>query len=122
VTDSGCSKCAFQEVAPDAIKNLAVNAQKWQLVFRRNDGNCIPDHEQLAGIIFLNWKTAQLYLNGSQSGSTGSTNLNCASRYLLEKCARFSLQVAHIAVQRMLDGFGYGLIVLDVVDARTVTP
>jgi len=50
------------------------------------------------------------------------TNLNCASRYLLEKCARFSLQVGHIAVQRMLDGFGYGLIGLDVVDARKNTP
>jgi len=65
VTDSGCSKCSFQEVAPDAIKNLAVNAQKWQLVIQRNDGNYIPDHEQLAGIIFLNWETGQLYLNGS---------------------------------------------------------
>jgi hypothetical protein len=58
-----------------------------------------------------------LALYFAQTGSTDSRTLSRASRDLLEKDAKFSLQVGHIAVQRMLDGYGYDLIGLDVVDA-----
>jgi len=58
-----------------------------------------------------------LALQFVQAGSTDPRTLSRASRDLLEKDARFCLQVGHRALQRMLDGFGYDLIGKDVLDA-----
>ena len=53
----------------------------------------------------------------AQTGSTDPRTLSRASRDLLEKDARFCLQVGRRALQRMLDGYGYDLIGNDVLDA-----
>lgn len=58
-----------------------------------------------------------LALYFAKTGSTEPRTLSRASRDLLEKDAKFSLQVGHIAVQRMLDGNGYDLTGPDVADA-----
>jgi hypothetical protein len=58
-----------------------------------------------------------LALQFAQMGSTDPRTLSRASRDLLEKDARFCLQVGHRALQRMLDGYGYDLIGKDVLDA-----
>jgi hypothetical protein len=57
-----------------------------------------------------------LALHFAQTGSTDPRTLSRASRDLLEKDAKFRLQVGRIAIQRMLDGYGYDLIALDVAD------
>jgi hypothetical protein len=58
-----------------------------------------------------------LALYFAQTGSTDPRTLSRASRDLLEKDAKFSLQVGRIAIQRMLDGHGYDLTAIDVIDA-----
>jgi hypothetical protein len=58
-----------------------------------------------------------LALYFARTGSTEPRTLSRASRDLLQKDPKFSLQVGHIAVQRMLDGYGYDLIGLDITDA-----
>ena len=58
-----------------------------------------------------------LALQFAQTGSTDPRTLSRASRDLLEKDARFCLQVGRMAIQRMLDGHGYDLIAIDVIDA-----
>jgi hypothetical protein len=58
-----------------------------------------------------------LALQFAQTGSTDPRTLSRASRDLLEKDARFCLQVGRRALQRMLDGYGYDLIGNDVLDA-----
>jgi hypothetical protein len=58
-----------------------------------------------------------LALYFAQTGSTDPRTLSRASRDLLEKDAKFSLQVGRMAIQRMLDGHGYDLTAIDVIDA-----
>lgn len=58
-----------------------------------------------------------LALYFAQTGSTDPRTLSRASRDLLEKDAKFSLQVGRMAIQRMLDGRGYDLTAIDVMDA-----
>ena len=58
-----------------------------------------------------------LALHFAQTGSTDPRTLSRASRDLLEDDAKFSLQVGRLAVQRMLDGHGYDLTSIDVIDA-----
>ena len=53
----------------------------------------------------------------AQTGSTDPRTLSRASRDLLEKDAKFSLQVGRMAIERMLDGYGYDLTAFDVIDA-----
>ncbi len=58
-----------------------------------------------------------LALYFAQTGSTDPRTLSRASRDLLEKDAKFSLQVGRMAIQQMLDGHGYDLTAIDVIDA-----
>jgi len=57
-----------------------------------------------------------LALEFAQTGRTDPRTLSRASRDLLEKDAKFCLQVARIAIQRMLEGYGYELSGIDVID------
>ena len=59
-----------------------------------------------------------LALYFAESGSTDPRTLSRASRDFVEVDAKFSLKVGRIAICRMLDGFGYDLIGLDVLDAH----
>ena len=58
-----------------------------------------------------------LALYFAQTGSTDPRTLSRASRGLLEKDAKFSLQVGRMAIQQMLEGYGYDLTAIDVIDA-----
>lgn len=58
-----------------------------------------------------------LALQFARTGSTDPRTLSRASRDLLDKNAKFSLLVGRIAIQRMLDGYGYDLIGLEVAEA-----
>lgn len=58
-----------------------------------------------------------LALEFAQSRRTDPRTLSRASRDLLEKDAKFCLQVGHIAIQRMLQGYGYEVTGIDVMDA-----
>jgi len=56
-------------------------------------------------------------LGFANTGRTDPRTLSRASRDLLRKDARFSLQVGRLAVQRILEGYGYELTGADVIDA-----
>lgn len=58
-----------------------------------------------------------LALEFANTGRTDPRTLSRASRDLLRKDARFSLQVGRLAVQRILEGYGYELTGADVIDA-----
>jgi hypothetical protein len=58
-----------------------------------------------------------LALEFATKGQTDPRTLSRASRDLLEKDARFCLQVGRLAIQRMLQGYGYELTGADVIDA-----
>jgi hypothetical protein len=58
-----------------------------------------------------------LALEFANTGRTDPRTLSRASRDLLKKDARFSLQVGRLAIQRILEGYGYELIGIDVIDA-----
>jgi hypothetical protein len=58
-----------------------------------------------------------LALYFAQTRSTDPRTLSRASRDLLEKDAKFSLQVGRLAIERMLDGHGYDLTAINVADA-----
>jgi hypothetical protein len=58
-----------------------------------------------------------LALQFANEGRTDPRTLSRASRDLLQKDARFSLQVGRLAVQRILEGYGYELTGVDVIDA-----
>jgi hypothetical protein len=60
-----------------------------------------------------------LGLEFAQTGRTDPRTLSRASRDLLEKDAKFCLQVARIAIQRILEGYGYELSGIDLIDAYT---
>jgi hypothetical protein len=60
-----------------------------------------------------------LALEFAQAGGTDPRTLSRASRDLLEKDAKFCLEVARIAIQRMLEGYGYELSGIDLIDAYT---
>jgi hypothetical protein len=51
------------------------------------------------------------------TGRTDPRTLSRASRDLLKKDARFCLEVGRLAIQRILDGYGYELTGIDVLDA-----
>jgi hypothetical protein len=53
----------------------------------------------------------------ANTGRTDPRTLSRASRDLLKKDARFCLQVGRLAIQRILDGYGYELTGTDVIDA-----
>ncbi|MGA8596034.1 MAG: hypothetical protein WB676_15060 [Bryobacteraceae bacterium] len=58
-----------------------------------------------------------LALEFANTGRTDPRTLSRASRDLLKKDARFSLQVGRLAIQRILEGYGYELTGIDVIDA-----
>jgi hypothetical protein len=58
-----------------------------------------------------------LALEFAATGRTDPRTLSRASRDLLEADARFCLQVGRLAIQRILEGYGYELTGLDVLDA-----
>lgn len=58
-----------------------------------------------------------LALEFAQSGRTDPRTLARASRDFLESDTRFSLDIGRIAIQRILEGYGYELTVLDVSEA-----
>jgi len=58
-----------------------------------------------------------LALEFAQTGRTDPRTLSRASRDFLKKDARFSLQVGQLAIQRILEGFGYELTGIDAIDA-----
>jgi len=58
-----------------------------------------------------------LALKFANSGRTDPRTLSRASRDLLKKDARFSLEVGRLAIQRILEGYGYELTGIDVIDA-----
>ena len=58
-----------------------------------------------------------LALEFANRGRTDPRTLSRASRDLLAKDARFCLQVGRLAIQRILEGYGYDLTALDVMDA-----
>jgi hypothetical protein len=53
----------------------------------------------------------------ANEGRTDPRTLSRASRDLLRKDARFSLQVGHLSIRRILEGYGYELTGADVIDA-----
>jgi len=58
-----------------------------------------------------------LALEFANTGRTDPCTLSRASRDLLKKDARFSLEVGRLAIQRILEGHGYELTGIDVLDA-----
>jgi hypothetical protein len=58
-----------------------------------------------------------LALEFANTGRTDPRTLSRASRDLLKKDARFCLKVGRLAIQRILEGYGYELTVADVIDA-----
>jgi hypothetical protein len=58
-----------------------------------------------------------LALHFAQTGRTEPRTLSRASRDLLEENATFCLRVGRIAIERMLDGNGYDLTGMDLIDA-----
>ena len=58
-----------------------------------------------------------LALRFANEGRTDPRTLSRAARDLLQKDARFSLQVGRLAIQRILEGYGYELTGADVIDA-----
>jgi len=58
-----------------------------------------------------------LALEFANTGRTDPRTLSRASRDLLKKDARFCLEVGRLAVQRILEGYGYELTGIDVIDA-----
>jgi hypothetical protein len=58
-----------------------------------------------------------LALEFARAGRTDPRTLSRAARDLLGKDARFSLEVGRLAIQHILDGYGYELTGLDVIDA-----
>ena len=58
-----------------------------------------------------------LALQFANEGRTDPRTLSRASRDLLQKDARFSLQVGRLAIQRILEGYGYELTGTDAIDA-----
>ena len=63
-----------------------------------------------AGFLDLAWEFARM-------GRTDPRTLSRASRDLLERDAPFCMQVGQLAIQRILEGYGYELTAADVVDA-----
>ena len=57
-------------------------------------------------------------LEFAKTGRTDPRTLSRASRDLLKKDARFSLEVGRLALERMLEGHGYELTGIDVIDAH----
>ncbi len=58
-----------------------------------------------------------LALEFAKTGRTDPRTLSRASRDFLERDPRFSLEVGRLAIQRILEGFGYELTSVDIVDA-----
>jgi len=58
-----------------------------------------------------------LALEFANTGRTDPRTLSRASRDLLQKDTRFCLEVGRLAIQRILDGYGYELTGIDVLDA-----
>lgn len=58
-----------------------------------------------------------LALQFANEGRTDPRTLSRASRDLLQKDARFSLQIGRLAVLRILEGYGYELTSVDAIDA-----
>jgi hypothetical protein len=56
-------------------------------------------------------------LEFANTGRTDPRTLSRAARDFLRKDARFSLQVGRLAIQRMLEGYGYELTGVDAIDA-----
>jgi hypothetical protein len=64
-----------------------------------------------AGFLDLAWEFAR-------TGRTDPRTLSRASRDLLERDAPFCMQVGQLAIQRILEGYGYELTAADVIDAH----
>jgi hypothetical protein len=58
-----------------------------------------------------------LALEFANAGRTDPRTLSRASRDFLKKDARFCLEVGRLAIQRILEGYGYELTGIDVLDA-----
>jgi hypothetical protein len=58
-----------------------------------------------------------LALEFANTGRTDPRTLSRASRDLLKKDVRFCLEVGRLAIQRILEGYGYELTGMDVIDA-----
>ena len=58
-----------------------------------------------------------LALEFANTGRTDPRTLSRASRDLLKQDARFCLEVGRLAIQRILEGYGYELTGMDVIDA-----
>jgi hypothetical protein len=58
-----------------------------------------------------------LALEFADTGRTDPRTLSRASRDFLKEDARFCLEVGRLAIQRMLEGYGYELTGMDVIDA-----
>jgi hypothetical protein len=58
-----------------------------------------------------------LALEFANTGRTDPRTLSRASGDLLKEDARFCLEVGHLAIQRMIEGYGYELTAMDVIDA-----
>lgn len=56
-------------------------------------------------------------LEFAEKGRTDPRTLSRAARDFLKKDARFSLEVGRLAIQRILEGYGYELTGIDVLDA-----
>lgn len=80
----------------------------------------LADSSGESGLWFAAAKDAgflDLALRFASAGRTDVRTLIRASRDLLGKDARFSLQVGRLAIRRLLDGYGYELTGLDVISA-----
>jgi hypothetical protein len=58
-----------------------------------------------------------LALEFANTGRTDPRTLSRAFRDLLKKDARFCMEVSRLAIQRILDGYGYELTGIDVIDS-----
>jgi len=133
--DAACEKilldCGRETEAYERYA-LTANVSSTGLATHRSIVRKYPDHDPKKILLDLaessgesgRWFAAakdagflDLALQFAQTGSTDPCTLSRASRDLLDKNAKFSLQIGRIAIQRMLDGYGYDLIGLDVAEA-----
>ena len=133
--DAACEKILLDNGRLDeAYEKYALTANgsstglaTFRAIFRK-----YPDHDPMTILLDLatssgdpgRWFAAakdagflDLALEFANKGRTDPRTLSRASRDLLKKDARFCLQAGRLAIQRILEGYGYELTGTDVIDA-----
>jgi len=133
--DAACEKILLDASRTDEAYDryaLTANASSTGLATFRTIANKYPCRDRRSILMDLaasgrdpgHWfaaaKTAgflDLAREFARTGRTDPRTLTRASRDLLEKDARFCMQVGRLAIERILEGYGYELTPTDVIDA-----